>query len=36
MSHAGPYLRDAWWMWLFPGLLLIMATAGVALLADAA
>jgi peptide/nickel transport system permease protein len=35
MAHAGPYLRDAWWMWLFPGLLLIMATAGVALLADA-
>lgn len=35
MAHAGPYLRDAWWMWLFPGGLLIMATAGVALLADA-
>lgn len=35
MAHAGPYLRDAWWMWLFPGLLLVMATAGVALLADA-
>jgi peptide/nickel transport system permease protein len=34
MAHAGPYLRDAWWMWLFPGGLLIMATAGVALLAD--
>lgn len=34
MAHAGPYLRDAWWMWLFPGLLLIMATAGVALLAE--
>jgi ribose transport system substrate-binding protein len=31
MAHAGPYLCDAWWMWLFPGLLLIMATAGVAL-----
>lgn len=35
MAHAGPYLRDAWWMWLFPGALLIMATAGVTLLADA-
>jgi peptide/nickel transport system permease protein len=34
MAHAGPYLRDAWWMWLFPGLMLVMATAGVALLAD--
>lgn len=34
MAHAGPYLRDAWWMWLFPGGLLIMATAGVTLLAD--
>lgn len=19
MAHAGPYLRDAWWLWLFPG-----------------
>lgn len=35
MAHAGPYLRDAWWMWLFPGALLVMATGGVALLADA-
>jgi peptide/nickel transport system permease protein len=35
MAHAGPYLRDAWWMWLFPGMLLVMATAGVTLLADA-
>ena len=35
MAHAGPYLRDAWWMWLFPGALLIMATTGVTLLADA-
>ncbi len=34
MAHAGPYLRDAWWLWLFPGLLLIMTTAGVALVAD--
>lgn len=34
MAHAGPYLRDAWWMWLFPGMLLTMATAGVALIAD--
>ncbi len=36
MAHAGAYLRDAWWMWLFPGLLLVMATTGVALLADTA
>ncbi len=36
MAHAGPYLRDAWWMWLFPGGLLVMTTAGVALLAEAA
>lgn len=34
MAHAGPYLRDAWWMWLYPGLLLVMTTSGVALLAD--
>ncbi|WP_421998938.1 ABC transporter permease [Reyranella sp.] len=34
MAHAGPYLRDAWWLWLFPGLLLVMVTGGVALLAD--
>ncbi len=34
MAHAGPYLRDAWWMWLFPGSLIIMTTAGVAVLAD--
>lgn len=34
MAHAGAYLRDAWWMWLFPGLMLVMATTGVALLAD--
>jgi peptide/nickel transport system permease protein len=36
MAHAGPYLRDAWWMWLFPGGLLIMTTTGVALVAEAA
>ena len=34
MAHAGPYLRDAWWMWLFPGGLLVMTTAGIALLAE--
>lgn len=34
MAHAGPYLRDAWWMWLFPGGLLVMTTTGVALVAD--
>ncbi|MGQ3298856.1 ABC transporter permease [Reyranella sp.] len=34
MAHAGPYLRDAWWMWLFPGGFLVMTTAGVALVAD--
>jgi peptide/nickel transport system permease protein len=34
MAHAGPYLRDAWWMWLFPGGLIIMTTSGVALVAD--
>ncbi len=34
MAHAGPYLRDAWWLWLFPGLMLLASTMGVALLAD--
>ncbi len=36
MAHAGPYLRDAWWLWFFPGGLLVMTTAGVAWIADAA
>lgn len=36
MAHAGPYLRDAWWLWFFPGGLLVMTTAGVALIADSA
>ena len=31
VADAGPYLREAWWLWLFPGLALVGAATGVGL-----
>ena len=34
IADAGPYLRDAWWLWLFPGLALVSSAVGVGLVLD--
>jgi peptide/nickel transport system permease protein len=34
IAHAGSFMHVAWWLWLFPGLALVLTCVGVGLLTD--